>query len=85
MCDSGIEYVGAKLQIETLADGGVFQDGKVPSDQAGPDVGIATNVAVKSAVGWRGEREAAKQGEVDALAPCRSKHRARRERFSAGA
>jgi hypothetical protein len=38
-----------------------------------------------SALGWRGELEAAEQGGVDALAPGRSNHRARRERFSPGA
>jgi hypothetical protein len=38
-----------------------------------------------STLGWRGEPEAAKQSGVNALAPCRSNHRARRERFSARA
>ena len=37
------------------------------------------------AAGWRGELEAAQQGRLDAVASCRSKHRARWKRFSAGA
>jgi ankyrin repeat protein len=59
--------------------------GADPSAVDGSGVAPLHRAVRTRAFGWRGELEAAKQGGVNALAPCRSNHRARRERFSAGA
>src|SRR5260370_39921821 len=50
-----IENFGAELQVEALADGGVFQHGKIPSGQGGTGVGVAANVAVEAAEGGRSD------------------------------
>src|SRR5260370_34015379 len=51
-----IEDFGAELQVEALADGGVFQHGKIPGGQGGADVRIAADVAVKAAGGGRSDK-----------------------------
>src|SRR6266851_1769562 len=53
-----IENFGAELQVEALADGGVFQHGKIPGGESGTDVGVAANVAVEAAEGGRGDEGA---------------------------
>src|SRR5215469_11971701 len=45
-----IEYLGAKLKGEALANASVLQGGEVPGRKAGTDQGIAANVAVKAEV-----------------------------------
>src|SRR5216684_1287456 len=43
------------LEAETLADGSVFQNRKIPGGEAGTDVSVAAHVAVKAAVRGRSE------------------------------
>src|SRR5215472_2310964 len=45
-----IEYLGAKLKREALANASVLQGGEVPGRKAGTDQGIAANVSVEAEV-----------------------------------